>query len=192
MAYPSEVSRWPGHPDPWTEDDLARMPRDGNRYEIIDGALVVTPPADFGHHEIADDILVALKLAAPTGWRPIREIGIRLTGGSLVVPDVTVFRPGAPRDGNLADPAYVDLVVEVESPSSRRHDRFTKPGLYAEAGIASYWRVERTGSGPVAHLYQRATAGHYDLHRSVGPAETFLVGEPFQVSVDPRAWGYGA
>lgn len=80
------------------------------------------------------------------------------------------------------------LVVEVESPSSRRHDRFTKPALYAEAGIESYWRIERTDLGPVAYVYQRAKAGHYELIESVGPADRARVELPFPVEVVPARW----
>ena len=35
------------------------------------------------------------------------------------------------------------LVVEVVSPGSRKTDRFTKPGEYAEAGIPLLWLVEQ-------------------------------------------------
>lgn len=171
----------------WREDDLLRVPEDGQRYELVDGSLHVTPPADDDHHELADEIRLALRVAAPPGWRMIREIGLRIPAGNLI-PDLTVIRPDAPRGVRWHDPADVALVVEVESPGSRRHDRFTKPALYAEAGIESYWRVERTGLGPVVHLYHRAKVGHYELIDSVGPADTFRVEMPFPVAVTPAEW----
>ncbi|MEN3612219.1 Uma2 family endonuclease [Plantactinospora sp. ZYX-F-223] len=185
MAQP----RYEWHPPEqgWTEDDLRTLPADGHRYEIIDGSLHVTPPADFQHHELADEIRAALRAAAPSKWRVIREIGLRVPGGNAI-PDITVLRPSAPQDAMWADPEDVALVVEVESPSSRRHDRFTKLGLYAEAGIESYWRIERAERGPIAHLYLRAPAGHYELHRSVPPTGTELVELPFPVRVTPGTW----
>lgn len=33
----------------WTYEMLESLPDDGNRYEIIDGELFVTPPPAFGH-----------------------------------------------------------------------------------------------------------------------------------------------
>ncbi|SCG74694.1 Uma2 family endonuclease [Micromonospora humi] len=54
--------------------------------------------------------------------------------------------PTPPRDGLWLHAADVALVVEIESPSSRRYDRLIKPTLYAEAGIPHYWRVERATS----------------------------------------------
>ncbi|GIG91958.1 Uma2 family endonuclease [Plantactinospora endophytica] len=171
----------------WTEDDLRTLPADGHRYEIIDGSLHVTPPADFQHHELADEIRAALRAAVPPKWRVIREIGLRVPGGNAI-PDITVLRPSAPQDAMWAEPEDVALVVEVESPSSRRHDRFVKLGLYAEAGIESYWRIERADRGPVAHLYLRAPAGHYELLHSVEPTEAELVDVPFPVRVAPGTW----
>jgi Uma2 family endonuclease len=185
MAQPKHD--WESPARAWTESDLANLPADGHRYEIIDGSLHVTPPASFGHHELADEIRAALRAARPRGWRVIREAGVRLPDGN-VIPDVVVLRPGVPDDGLWAQPAEVALVVEVESPSSRRHDRFTKPALYAEAGIEAYWRIEQTDQGPVAHLYRRAAPEHYELLGSIGPDEVFKVDLPFPVEVAPGAW----
>lgn len=185
MAQP----RYDWHPPErgWTEQDLLELPADGHRYEIIDGSLHVTPPADFTHHELADEIRAVLRSAAPAGWRVIREIGLRVPGGNAI-PDVTVLRPSAPQEAMWAEPEDVALVVEVESPNSRRHDRFTKLALYAEAGIESYWRIERIETGPVAHLYIRATEGHYELLRSVPPRATEKLDLPFPVEVSPGRW----
>jgi Uma2 family endonuclease len=174
---------WPA-PDTFTVEDLVRIPRDGHRYEVIDGALRVEPVPGIEHNSIADEVTLALASAAPPGWHPIRLVWVRL-GHSVVVPDVTVLRPGSALAAELADPGDVALVVEVESEGSRRHDRSTKPSLYAEAGIESYWRVERTGAGPVVHLYSRAAGGHYQLHRAVNPGDSHLAELPFAVQVAP-------
>lgn len=192
MARPAGPHRPPMYPrpapqGPFTVDDLLDLPKDGHRYEIIEGALHVAPPAGIRHHELADEIAGWLRAAAPEGWRPIREIGIQMSD-SLVIPDVTVLAPGSPAGAMWAEPEHVALVVEVESKGSRRHDRFTKPVLYAEAGIASYWRIEPTESGPVAHVYEQPAGGHYRQHRSVNPGESRLVELPYPVQVAPATW----
>lgn len=192
MAQPAYSLRQPMYPWPapggsFSPEDLLDLPSDGHKYEIFEGALHVAPPADIPHHSMADEARWTLRSAAPPGWRAIREIGIQI-GDSLVIPDITVLRPGAPFEARWADPADVALVVEVESQGSRRQDRFTKLSLYAEAGIESYWRIERTSAGPVAHLYGRASGGHYHLHRSVNPGESHLAELPFAVQVAPATW----
>ncbi|MGN9812619.1 Uma2 family endonuclease [Micromonospora sp. BQ11] len=185
MAQPTD--EWPQPGRRWREQDLADLPENGNRYELVDGSLHVTPPAGPDHHELADDIRMTLRLTAPPGWRVIREIGVRIPDGNLI-PDITVLRPGAPRDRMWSEPADIALVVEVESPNSRRHDRFTKPALYAEAGIAAYWRVERGDFGPVVYRYELAKGVHYDLMGTAGPDDPVEMTEPWPMRLDPSAW----
>ena len=37
----------------WTADDLDLLPDDGNRYEVVDGELFVTPAPSFAHQLVA-------------------------------------------------------------------------------------------------------------------------------------------
>ncbi|NES16040.1 MULTISPECIES: Uma2 family endonuclease [Micromonospora] len=185
MAQPTHEWRPPGRR--WREQDLLDLPENGSRYELIDGSLHVTPPAGPDHHELADDIRMSLRLAAPAGWRVIRETGVRIPDGNLI-PDITVLKPDAPRGQLWTDPADVALVVEVESPNSRRHDRFTKPALYAEAGIPHYWRVERGDFGPVVYRYQLAKGVHYDPLGTIGPDDPVQLDEPWPMRLDPSGW----
>jgi hypothetical protein len=172
---------------PWTETDLRAFPRDNHRYETVDGALHVSAPLDDDHQQLVEHVTADLRTAVPPGWTVTGGVGVH-AAGSYLTPDVTVLRPGTPRGGAWADPADVALVVEVECPSSRRFDRCVKPGLYADAGIEAFWRIERTSNGPVAHLYNRAAAGHYDLHRSVNPGQVVTAELPYAVQVAPATW----
>jgi Uma2 family endonuclease len=179
---------------PWTERNLTGLPVNGHRYEIVDGALVVTPPVDDGHEMLCDEVAAVLRATAPPDWQVVPDVGLRVgddNGDSNLVADVAVLRPGAPADRTWTDTEDVALVVEVESHPSRRWDRCVKPGLYAEAGIESFWRIERTANGPIAHLYTRAAAGHYHLHRSVSTGETHLAELPYAVQLAPASWLHG-
>jgi Uma2 family endonuclease len=180
---PSYVLRAHGR---WTADDLSELP-EGNRYEIIDGGLFVSPMADKEHQWIAARVWETLAAAAPPGWTPFPEINVA-AGTSVLIPDATVLRPNTDLRVEPTDPAGVALVVEVESRSSRRHDRFTKPSLYAEVGIESYWRVERTDAGPAVHLYRLTEAGTYHLEHSVAPGERREVTLPYPLVVEPGTW----
>ncbi|MCW2136265.1 putative restriction endonuclease [Actinoplanes cyaneus] len=132
--------RWSAPDGHWTEPDLHLFPQDGHRYEIVDGGLHVTPPATPAHDATVDEVVVALRSAAPPGWWVCARLGVAI-GTSNLVPDVTVLRPRS-AGGIWADPADVAVVVEVESPETERYDRLLKPAVYASAGIAAYWRVE--------------------------------------------------
>lgn len=60
-------------------DDLGLTPDDGNRYEILDGAIVMTPPPGTGHQHVVGELFVILHPAArqaglevftaPVAWR---------------------------------------------------------------------------------------------------------------------------
>lgn len=185
MAQPTYEWRPPA--EGWPDDELRKVLDNARKYEMVDGAVIVSPAADQWHHWVADEIRAALRAAAPTGWRAIREIGLDIPDGYLE-PDLTVLRPGAPMDTVNAVPHDVALVVEVESTWSRRHDRFTKPSIYADLGIESYWRIERTGDGPMAHLYTRNADALYVLEHSVSPRESVTVELPYPVEVAPATW----
>lgn len=126
----------------WTIDDLADLPDDGRRYEIVDGQLVVSPPPTFRHDEFADALCERLRAALPAGWKA-RTTPVLQLGSDCRVPDVGVYRQVPVARGQLGLSAeHWVLAVEVVSPTSRKTDRFFKPAEYADAGIPAYWRVE--------------------------------------------------
>jgi Uma2 family endonuclease len=127
----------------WTLARLAELPRDGNRYEVIDGNLIVTPPPPPWHQAVGTELLVQLRAQCPPEWLAVYASFVDY-GGDGRVPDLVVARRSAlRRRGQLAyEPGDVGLVVEIVSPSSRRTDRLAKPAEYADVGIPLFWRVE--------------------------------------------------
>ncbi|WP_436537052.1 Uma2 family endonuclease [Actinoplanes sp. HUAS TT8] len=156
-------ARWSAPDGRWTEPDLHLFPQDGHRYEIVDGSLHVTPPSGPAHDCAADEAVIALRSAAPPGWWVCTRLGIEI-GPSSLVPDVTVLRPRS-AGGIWADPADVALVVEVESPETRRYDRLLKPAVYAAAGIPALWLVE---PGVALSVYTLDGAAYRRTHRVEG------------------------
>jgi Uma2 family endonuclease len=129
----------------WTVERLHALPDDGNRYEIIDGALHVTP-APFPVHQRALSRLIGLL------WPYVGEIGlepmtspadIQFSSQTLVQPDVFVFPPtiSAPFMRWSDIPSLV-LVVEILSRSTRHADRTVKRDLYQKQRIPEYWIID--------------------------------------------------
>lgn len=127
----------------WRFDQLDELPDDGRRYEVVDGLLVVSPPPTVWHQVVSAALLRQLSAQAPPEWHVLFELGLPL-GSDGRVPDLSVLSARAPIGpvAPLPGPEHLGLVVEVVSPSSRKTDRFAKPGEYAEAGIPLFWRVE--------------------------------------------------
>ena len=128
---------------PWTRADLARLPDDGNRYEVLDGQLLVTPQASRAHQYVASQLAFALEqYLRPIGVAHVVGPGAVPFGPNELQPDVMVI-PGPRRPGRWEDGPTPILVVEVLSRSSRRFDLGAKLDAYSgRLGIPSVWVVD--------------------------------------------------
>jgi Uma2 family endonuclease len=125
----------------YTFEDLADTP-DDQRYEVIEGVLVVTPPPSGIHQRIVGRLLRQLEDAASSGWLALA--GVAVSGGpDSPIPDISVVRVLDPLP-NAWQPTDVLLVVGVVSPGRRRFDTVTKRDTYARLGIPFYWVVDPT------------------------------------------------
>jgi Uma2 family endonuclease len=150
----------------FTVDDLEAMPVDGNRYELIGGAIVMTPAPEPVHQRTGQGLLRLIEDACPPGHEVfISPIDFDLPGGQRVEPDIIVVPHGSVGEKRLSGPAL--LVVEIVSPGSTVNDRVTKRGIYAEAGVPAYWIVD-PAAGHVLAL--RLVAAAYEVYAdTAGP-----------------------
>jgi Uma2 family endonuclease len=170
-------------PDSWTETDLDALPDDGHRYEIVDGSLLVAPPAKDDHQGTGINLAIVLRQAAPEGWRVLYEVGVRVPGGNLV-PDIAVLKPGSAHGVEWREASDVALVVEIASKSTEATDRSLKVIKYAEAGLPAYWRVARDGVVTIHTLVDEAQYGITDI---IKPGSVLAVSYPYPLSLDPAA-----
>ena len=171
------------HAGPWSEEDLLGLP-DNARYELLEGMLLVNPPAGTAHQWVGFRLTNLLDAAVTPGLVVFEAVGVRLPDNTMFIPDILVAaRDVAFPDKPLLDAGVVTLVVEIVSPGSRTTDRLTKPAVYARAGIPSLWRVELE-DGPAIFAY-RLEQGSYVEVASARPGERLTVIEPFPVSIDP-------
>jgi len=126
--------------DGWTVDDL---PDEGTRlYELVDSALLVSPPPRLEHDDAASALYDLLSPLLPPALRVGLHRGMYFDRRNYRSPDVSVFSRAAARAKGRIEAPDVVLAVEVVSPSSVSTDRVAKPAQYAAAGIARYWRLE--------------------------------------------------
>ena len=130
----------------WTADEVLALPDDGNRYEVIDGALLVTPSPNPRHQRAVGALYAGLReylRGTQIGFVHFSPADIRFSDRRLVQPDVFV----TPRAGRTAPLAWVEvreliMVTEVLSPRTARHDRGSKRRLYQEEGVPEYWIID--------------------------------------------------
>ena len=129
----------------WTAARVRELPDDGNRYEVVDGELLVTPAPSWNHQDVVGELFVALRAYCKSqslGHTVVSPADIELDPKTLVQPDVFVvpLNEGR-RPKNWEDIRGLLLVVEVLSPSTARADRTVKRRRFQRAGVPEYWIV---------------------------------------------------
>lgn len=151
MGMPETLERW-------TAARVRDLPDDGNRYEVVDGVLLVTPAPRFDHQAAVlrlAELLSGYLRRAGGAYVVCSPADIELDPETLVQPDVFVV-PAVEgrRPRNWVDIPELLLAAEVLSPSSARADRTIKRRRYQRAAIAEYWVVDVD-----ARLVERWTPG---------------------------------
>ena len=134
----------------YTVAEVLEFPSDGNRYEVVQGELLVTPSPRSRHQLLITRLLRALlDYLKPLGLADsVLTSPADITWGvrpadaeDLVQPDVFVPDPGR-WPAEWVDVARLELAVEVVSPSSTRADRVVKRKTYQRHGVRTYWIVD--------------------------------------------------
>src|SRR6266566_8559280 len=147
VVTPADWVPGPSHGS-WTYDEYAALPDDGQRYEIVNGVLVMAPAPSPEHQaivlEIASYLRIHIKLASLGRVFPA-PIDVDLGPKNVFQPDVVVvLNTHLDRVAEKKIVGAPDLVVEVASPSTAAYDRLTKYDIYARSGVAEYWIVKPT------------------------------------------------
>ena len=131
----------------WTVDMLDALPEDGQRYELIDGVLFVTPGPGESHQDIVGALFRLLHeylSGHGVGKAMISPADIRRGDRTRnrVQPDVFVVRlVGGSRPAYPYELADLLLAVEVVSPSNPILDNQVKRDLYLREGVVEYWVI---------------------------------------------------
>lgn len=131
----------------WTVDMVDALPDDGQRYEIIDGELFVTPAPGEAHQDVVGALYrrlhqyvagseVGIAMISPADVRRGDRTRNRVQPDVFVVRLVEGKRPAYPYD--LHD---LLLAVEVASPSNPILDYQVKRDLYLREGVREYWVI---------------------------------------------------
>ena len=128
----------------YTVADIEAFPDDGNRYELLDGVLLVTPAPDFAHQLIGVRIAYILmrELDAPARVHVVARGAISVPPRTQLQPDLLVVPARVPMSRKWGDHTEHWLAVEIYSPSSRRYDRDFKRDAYHALGVHEVWLVD--------------------------------------------------
>ncbi len=128
-----------------TYEDYAKTP-EGERWELIDGELIMAPSPKEAHQSVQVDLGSPMHLFArekDLGRVYFAPLDVVLSDTDTVQPDllfVSKERLHIITEDNVQ--GAPDLVVEIRSPSTARQDWTVKRELYARHGVREYWLVD--------------------------------------------------
>lgn len=171
---------WPPN-RPLTRDDLDRMPDDGHRYELIDGALIMTPAPSPAHQTVVVNLLLKLAAACPPDLKVlVAPLDVVLAADTVIQPDVLVARRDDFTERDL--PKAPLLAVEVLSPSTKAFDLSLKWAKLEAAGCAAYWVVDP--DTPSLIVWEMQDGAYAQVAKVTGDEPARLT-VPFEVTVVP-------
>ncbi len=125
------------------------LPDNGNKYELIEGVIIVTPPPGFQHAKIGARIIRRINLFDPDEklGLVINDVAFKVSVGFAPSPDVAfIMAANVPSDTRYAVPVPPDLAVEVWSPGdldtkAHRAEARAKIRRYQVAGVPIVWAI---------------------------------------------------
>ncbi len=129
-----------------TYEDYLLLPEDGNRYEILDGELNVTPAPTTKHQTISFNLtglFYQYLREHRTGKVFSAPIDVVLDESTIVQPDIIFIskeREEIVTEKNVR--GAPDLVIEILFPNTAKVDRLRKMQIYLRYGVKHYWLVD--------------------------------------------------
>lgn len=182
MSVVSIAEAWPAPGKPFTVAELDRMPDDGHRYELLDGALLVSPRPTPAHQVVAFTLASILDRGCPPGWQVVPEPAVMVSTDTEFAPDIVVVERDELSSPKITRPPV--LVVEVRSPSTALIDLNRKKAAYERFGVESCWVVVPDLDKPEVIAFE-LYEGHYQEAARVTGEQTFAAVRPFPIEVVP-------
>lgn len=163
---PDSGWQWQVPDGAWTYELYRSLPED-ERYEIIDGRLVMSPSPDTAHQWVAGNLYLILRLWADqqcAGKVFNAPYDVVLSPENIYQPDllfISEARTSIVTHQNLQGPP--DLIVEILSPGTARQDWKDKKVAYERHGVPHYWLVD-----PHRHFllaYRLEDGGYHEIAR---------------------------
>lgn len=171
---------WPGFGSAFTVAELDRMPDDGHRYELLDGALLVSPRPTPVHQYVAGRLYSLLDRVCPKGLCVIIEPALQLNLRTEFDPDLVLVPLDEVGYAKFTAPPL--LAIEIRSPGTALFDLNRKKAAYQEFGVPSYWIVDPDPARPELTVFELRDGAYVTAATSTQPV---TVTRPFPVTIDP-------
>ncbi len=160
---------------------------DDERYELLDGELIIMPAPSIAHQHVAMKLGTRLDTFVEEG-----NLGVLYSAPTdVVLSDTDVVQPDllfiSSERAHIITPANIqgapDLIVEIRSDSTAERDETLKRNLYAERGVKEYWLVDPDAMTIAVLLLREGGYAEVAAHR-MGQALTSPTLKGFSVNLD--------
>lgn len=167
----------------WDRHERDALPDDGNRYELIDGVLIVTPAPQWRHQRASMRLSILLERCTPEGLEVLAApFDITLADDSVLQPELLVAPIAALTQRGLSGPPL--LAIEILSPSTASIDRHVKKDRLRRAGCPHYWIVDPDDPSITAWTL-RETDGEPEYHLAAHASGDDALAHPFPLQITP-------
>jgi Uma2 family endonuclease len=178
MSLVTIAEAWPAAGRPFTAADLGRIPDDGRRYELLDGALIVSPRPTTVRQVVAGRLYSVLSSACPEDLCVVPEPAVELGPQTEFDPDLVVVRMDQIGGAKFTEPPL--LVIEIRSPSTALIDLNRKKAAYERFGVPSYWIVNPDSPEPELTVFELRDGRYVAAAKTPGP---FAADRPVTVTI---------
>ena len=160
---------------------------DDERYELLDGELIIMPAPSIAHQHVAMKLGTRLDTFVEEG-----NLGVVYSAPTdVVLSDTDVVQPDllfiSLERSHIITPANIqgapDLIVEIRSDSTAERDGTLKRELYAEHDVKEYWLVDPEAMTIIVLLLGEGGYAEVAAHR-MGQALTSPTLRGFSVDLD--------
>lgn len=128
-----------------TREEYLDLDDDGNKYDMVDGVLIMAPSAEFEHGKL--QVLFSHLLRTYLDKKPLGELAAEIDiflpdGGDVLRPDASFILNENTHIIKKHIHGAPDLVVEVLSESTRSRDLGVKADRYLKCGVKEYWIID--------------------------------------------------
>ncbi len=168
MKTKETITRYKAGKKKWTYSDYVNLPDDHNRYEMLEGELLMTPSPVTIHQQVSRELgfhMISFVKKNNLGEVFIAPLDVKFSETNVTEPDL-LFVPKENKEiikeENIQ--GAPDLIVEILSPYSSEIDKGKKKDIYQKFGVKEYWIIEPTQQWIEIFILQD---DKYKLHQQI-------------------------
>lgn len=140
--------------------------KDGMKYELIDGIVLMYPRPNYKHQEIMGNLFMQLdNYFRKKACKVFTEAELEFNN-DVLIPDISVICGLGNTDFQRYKNAP-DIVIEITSPASQYTDSFTKLIKYETLGVKEYWIANPKTESITIYNFKNKLNNFYSKHEKL-------------------------